>query len=182
MHSGFTVLRPAEKRLTKDLWSAVLIELYHCCYFIHSLFLCLKRVVYKYTVYQQAPSTQSESEQSLVLEDLCFRFPFLFFLSFFFLSFFFFLFLLRCWSEEEEEEDELSESEEVVSWSSCCSCWILETGRAGRRGEDGRRWGLESSTDRRTQLMQTRMLGVGKHLKCPWARHCPSASISGLWS
>ena len=46
-------------------------------------------------------------------------FPFFFFSFFFSLSFFFFLLLWCCLDEEEEEEEELSESEEVVSWSSC---------------------------------------------------------------
>lgn len=91
------------------------------------------------SVYRPFLSTQSESEESLVLEDLCFRFCFFFFFSFFFFSFLFFRFLLvlrRRWrrrpDEEEEEEEELSESEEeVVSSSSCCSCWILEDRRRG---------------------------------------------------
>lgn len=71
---------------------------------------------------------QSESELLLVLEDLFFRFLFFFFLSFFLRSFLFFFFFLQRRSEEEEEEEEeseLSESDEVVSWSSCCSCRIL---------------------------------------------------------
>lgn len=83
---------------------------------LHSQLLpTFKHVVYKYR-HKSVPNTQSE--QSLVLDDLCFRFLFLFFFSFFFLSFLFFLFL-RWWSEdeEEEEEEELSESDEdeVVS-------------------------------------------------------------------
>lgn len=190
MHSGLTVLRVSTCRKTRlkkkkrspecRSYGGTLqntlhycVKIYHRCYFIHSLFLRLKRVVYKY-VHQHVPNTQSESEQSLVLEDLCFRFLFLFFLSFFFFSFLFFLFLPRWWSEdeeedEEEEEEELSELEEVVSWSSCCSCWILEAGRAGRRGERGGgirvKYREENTTDAHSDAR------VGRHLKCSRARH-----------
>lgn len=72
----------------------------HCCVTStipatsFSLLLRLKYVVFKFT-YHCVLNPQSESVQSLVLEDLCFLFLFLFFLSFFFRSFFFFFFLLR---------------------------------------------------------------------------------------
>lgn len=139
---------------------------------LHSLSLPTFNAHSIHTVYQSFPSTQSESEQSLVLEDLCLRFLFLFLLSFFF-SFLFFLFLLRWWSEEEEEP---SESEEVVSWSSCCSCWILPIGTERWTGEEE----VGISTGRTTQMTQSQMPGVGKHLKCPWARDylCPSAEFA----
>lgn len=77
---------------------------------------------------------QSESEESPLLRDLCFRFCFFLvdffcFFSFLFLSFLFFcLFLPRRWcleDEDEEEEEESESEEEVVSASSCWSCWIL---------------------------------------------------------
>lgn len=90
-------------------------NIYHCCYVMHGLLVTSKARRIQ-DIILRVRSAQSESEPSLVLEGLCFRFLFLFFLSFFFLSFLFFLFLLRWWSEEEEEEEEeLSESEEVVS-------------------------------------------------------------------
>lgn len=124
MHSGYTVFIAStyEKSCRESPeWSP------HCCTLQQTLHYCLsskvvafslilplwlKRVAFKSTVLK----SQSESEESLVLEDLYSRFFFLFFLLFFFFfSFFLFFFLLRQWSEEEEEDEELSESEEVVS-------------------------------------------------------------------
>lgn len=112
--------QPAEKRLRQVFRVQFLLRhsaehtsllriIYHCCYFIQSLPAFTACRIQVHVVH--VPNTQSESEQSVVLEDLCFCFPFLF-LSFFFLSFLFLLFLLRWWSDEEEE---LSELEEVVS-------------------------------------------------------------------
>lgn len=139
MRSGCTVFNLKRKHFNKGLRTSLLQKIYRCCYFQSPPTFKARSIWVHYTY----TSIQSESEQSLVLEDLCFLFLFLFFLSFFFLSFLFFLFLLRWWSEEEEEEElELSELEEVVSWSSCCSCWILENGKDKRR-----RWGLESSAE-----------------------------------
>lgn len=139
MRSGCTVFNLKRKHFNKVLRTSLLQKIYRCCYFQSPPTFKARSIWVHYTY----TSIQSESEQSLVLEDLCFLFLFLFFLSFFFLSFLFFLFLLRWWSEEEEEEElELSELEEVVSWSSCCSCWILENGKDKRR-----RWGLESSAE-----------------------------------
>lgn len=172
--------QPERKTLQKKGFHASLLQKIYCCCYFQSPPTFKARSVWVRRTYT---STQSESEQSLVLEDLCFLFLFLFFLSFFFLSFLFFLFLLRWWSEEEEEEEELelSELEEVVSWSSCCSCWILESGKDKRR-----RWGLESSAEEqeRTTDAHSDAPGVGRRLKCPWGRNyrCPSGGSSGPWS